>query len=284
MKHQRPNEEAQELASLYALGALSQHEARSFERHLSEGCSVCKAELAAFENVTGSLGLAGLPGAPSAAVKERLLAQIKNEPMSRRLETAPVSAPRISSRRPVVPWAIAAGLALVCAAVFYVWQNTSSELRGARAEIANNAQDIQQLEVQLGSQLSRSEQLQTIVQTLKRPGAKVIQLAVQHKEPTYVAEIYPDETQHRWLVDVALPPAPAGKTYQLWFVKPDPKVSPVSAGLINTDPSGHGFVVVDVPANIGPIAVAAITLEKEGGASTPTMPIIAQAALDAGIH
>ena len=36
MKHERLTEEVQELAALYALGALTQHEARSFEIHLRD--------------------------------------------------------------------------------------------------------------------------------------------------------------------------------------------------------------------------------------------------------
>ena len=55
MKHELDAEEYQEKAALYALGALSQHEARAFERHLAEGCSSCEAELIQFEEVTGEL-------------------------------------------------------------------------------------------------------------------------------------------------------------------------------------------------------------------------------------
>ena len=40
MRHDRATEETRETAALYALGALSQHEARAFEIHLAEGCDV----------------------------------------------------------------------------------------------------------------------------------------------------------------------------------------------------------------------------------------------------
>jgi anti-sigma-K factor RskA len=47
----------------------------------------------------------------------------------------------------------------------------------------------------------------------------------------------------------------------------------VSAGLIEPNPRGHGFVVVDVPANVGQMQAVAITLEPQGGSPQPTMPI-----------
>jgi anti-sigma factor RsiW len=53
--HRFSDEEMMERASLYALGALSQWEARAFEEHLSEGCERCEAELRGFEAVTESL-------------------------------------------------------------------------------------------------------------------------------------------------------------------------------------------------------------------------------------
>jgi anti-sigma factor ChrR (cupin superfamily) len=77
--HRFSDEEMMERASLYALGALSQWEARAFEEHLSEGCERCSAELQSFEDVTRSLGLAAPEAEPPARVRSRLLSLVAEE-------------------------------------------------------------------------------------------------------------------------------------------------------------------------------------------------------------
>ncbi|HEU4387512.1 MAG TPA: hypothetical protein VFV34_06925, partial [Blastocatellia bacterium] len=102
MKHKEPIEETQERASLYALGALSQLEARSFERHLSEGCPVCEKELAQFESTVGLLSLSASPVEPAPRVKDALLQRIKAEPRARLRRSVSIPA---APQRNYVPWA-----------------------------------------------------------------------------------------------------------------------------------------------------------------------------------
>ncbi|MBV9957991.1 MAG: cupin domain-containing protein [Acidobacteria bacterium] len=73
------DEERQERASLYALGALSQHEARSFEEHLQEGCEACEAELAEFGEVVGQLAYGAPDAAPRPEARGKLLARLNAE-------------------------------------------------------------------------------------------------------------------------------------------------------------------------------------------------------------
>jgi predicted ChrR family anti-sigma factor len=68
-----------EMASLYAIGALSQWEARAFEEHLAEGCEHCAAELQGFEAVTGSIALATPEAEPPARVRANLLSLVSEE-------------------------------------------------------------------------------------------------------------------------------------------------------------------------------------------------------------
>src|SRR5438128_5865842 len=67
------NEEIEGLAPLYALGTLTQHEARAFEEHLAEGCAACRDELEDFEAVVGLLGVGALEAEPPESVRENLL-------------------------------------------------------------------------------------------------------------------------------------------------------------------------------------------------------------------
>jgi anti-sigma factor ChrR (cupin superfamily) len=70
--------EMTDLAVLYALGSLSQHEARSFEEHLADGCDTCRAELESFELTVQSIGLSASEE-PPARVRAALLASVSGK-------------------------------------------------------------------------------------------------------------------------------------------------------------------------------------------------------------
>jgi anti-sigma-K factor RskA len=65
----------------------------------------------------------------------------------------------------------------------------------------------------------------------------------------------------------ALPPAKAGRIYQLWGIEAGR--SPVSLGTFNTDSGGRAVAALNVPAGLR-IAVTAVTDEPSGGSPQPT--------------
>ena len=68
-------------------------------------------------------------------------------------------------------------------------------------------------------------------------------------------------------IDVTgLPPAPDGKTYQLWYVGPDQVAR--SAGLLDADADGHGSLLLQGDANAA--AAVGMTVEPDGGSAQPT--------------
>lgn len=73
------DDQIREQLALYALGALSQHEARAVDRHLGEGCEVCQAELEPFESVVAALGFAGPLESPPPSVREQLVSRLSEE-------------------------------------------------------------------------------------------------------------------------------------------------------------------------------------------------------------
>lgn len=79
MKHSVADDQIREQLALYALGALSQHEARAVEHHLAEGCKVCASELQPFESVVEALGFVVPPVTPPADVRSKLLTQLEKE-------------------------------------------------------------------------------------------------------------------------------------------------------------------------------------------------------------
>jgi quercetin dioxygenase-like cupin family protein len=78
MKHNISQDEMRERAALYALGVLTQHEARAFEEHVAEGCGFCHSELEVFEQVVGAIALDAGEQEPSPDVRERLIASLND--------------------------------------------------------------------------------------------------------------------------------------------------------------------------------------------------------------
>jgi anti-sigma factor ChrR (cupin superfamily) len=74
--NERSREEIQTQAALYALDALTQHEARAFETRLAEDSSVYAEELQAFESVVAALGLDAPEAEPPAHLRERLFEKL----------------------------------------------------------------------------------------------------------------------------------------------------------------------------------------------------------------
>lgn len=89
MKHSIADDHLKEDLALYALGALSQFEARALEQHLADGCEVCESELKPFESVVESLAFASPSVAPPAELRQKLaslLAEETSSPMKEALK------------------------------------------------------------------------------------------------------------------------------------------------------------------------------------------------------
>lgn len=280
MRHDSITEDGQELAALYALGALSQHEARAFESHLQDGCEACKAEIEKFESVVGTLGFSTEPAAPPSYLRDLLGARIEKEKQGQAYkdsQTASVipfperakstrqspAASRTSHGFRLLPWAVAASLLIALAYSIMSWQ---TERKNRQALLGETAQ----LRNDLALSLDREKELNQINAVLGFPENRSILLSGQEIAPSSSASLYWDVVGERWIVDSELPPAPAGKVYQLWIITPDAKIS---AGLIEQYDAGHAFTTIPIPANANKAVAAAITLEPEGGSEQPTMPI-----------
>jgi len=284
LNHHRVTREGQETAALYALGALSQHEARAFDVHLREGCPACYAELEQFDQVVGVLGTAAAPVGPPAYLRDVLAVRIEREaptatpasasvlPFPERIGAIRTPAPTISPFiRSLLPWAVAAALLIVFAYTFTAWRAERQSLRAALDQEKAQSSEALNENSNLKQQLAK-EELDQINFVISSPQWRIIHLIGQGPAPDSSGAVYWDVQGNRWVVTADLPPAPEGKVYQVWFVTPTAKIS---AGLMSPNEAGHGFTVVHFPSNIAPLAAAAITLEPEGGSQQPTMPIYA---------
>jgi len=76
MSDRPASHEISDLAALYSLGVLTQHEARAFEEHLAEGCQSCAKELESFELTVGAIGFSSSEAQPPAAMRAQLLSRV----------------------------------------------------------------------------------------------------------------------------------------------------------------------------------------------------------------
>jgi anti-sigma-K factor RskA len=97
---------------------------------------------------------------------------------------------------------------------------------------------------------------------LSKPGSRLVSMGTAG-----AIAVAPDGTA---VLQVSVPPAPSGKTYEAWVIR-DGKAK--AAGLF---PGRAGTSVVEIPRPVRPGAVVAVTLERAGGVQQPTSKPLAQ--------
>lgn len=251
-----------ELLPAYAIGALDGEDLRALETHL-QGCERCRAALAEWRRETEALALSAPPIAPAEITRARLLREIERLPQE---GAEPHAAP---ARRGASLgwWAAAAALA------FAVW--AGAEQRALRRQVAHLqtenaavAARLDQAKNELDSTRGELARLRLASQILTTPDLRPVVLAGLPDAPAAIGHSFVNPDEHRALFKAyKLPPAPAGKTYQLWFIA-DGK--PVSAGIFDVDAQGYAQLVVDGVAPPDHIQAWAVTIEPAGGVPQPT--------------
>jgi anti-sigma-K factor RskA len=95
----------------------------------------------------------------------------------------------------------------------------------------------------------------------------MMELAGTKVMPQAHAMLAYDKNGRAILMAKGLPPAPAGKAYQLWFIAGG---QPMPGKVFTTDASGSGSLNDQTPPEARNSAVFAITLEPENGVKSPT--------------
>ncbi len=289
MKHRKATEQTQETAALYALGALTQQEARAFEFHLLEGCPACETLTRHFEKIASGLGYAAREAEPAFYLRDVLAARIEREPRT----TPAVAATQVKEslrkdkteiplhpylrgtplRSPALfPGVLAVLLAISTALFFYLWRTTGRHLNESITYERNKSAAIRaetdRLEGLLKADQAKSRDIEQINMALSSPDTKTFLLTSQTAEASAAVILLWNKQTNRGVVLGKLPPVPAGKDYQLWLmIPPDSKVS---EGLLEPDQTGRCFSVVDIPPASSKINAAAITVEPKGGSPQPT--------------
>lgn len=276
------HEDYKDMLTAHALNALEAAESRDLEAHL-RSCAECRSELSSWESAAARLAFAALearPLEPSRDLRGRILAAVRADAVDPgrrplRVETRSTTKQTEDGNGPqstnVVPLArrqtwsspqtwlsIAAGVALVglVATLFVLWQQN----REARQELARLSEQVREAQQQLIQQREAME-------IIAAPGARMMELAGTKLMPQAHAMLAFDNNGRAILMAKGLPPAPAGKAYQLWFIAGG---RPMPGKVFTTDASGVGALKDQIPPEARNAAVFAVTLEPENGVQSPT--------------
>lgn len=274
MTQQHPSDEA---LAAYALDALARDEAAFLARHLAE-CPRCRQEVDALREAVSAVALSVPQVAPPASLRARVLAQATATPRaSDAAATAvpvpppavappdtrpprPMSEERGASRpNPMLPWLAAAACATIAIGLGAAWQGARSEQQTLLAAVARADSLLADQQIVIAARDS------LLLQVLG-PEVETTTLAATGSAPTM--RLFFDRTRGVMVVSARrLPPAPDGRTYQLWGIGTDGR--PVGLGLFNTGADGAVIVSLPVEADAR-FTISAVTDEPAGGSPQPT--------------
>jgi len=255
-----------DLILLHAAGVADPAESEMVRQHLSSGCPVCAGALAEAEATLASLALSLPLETPSPALKQRIMAGLEKPRASEPMRIQPAAAPSPPWwMQLAIPSALAASIAAAITLLF------TMRLMPRPADNASSA-SWQRTVVALGEELA---QQQDEISSLRKgsqlaswaaePQLKIFNLSGTENQPADArARIFWDSKQGMWhFFASGMKPAPAGKTYELWFVSTDGKTK-LPAGSFDPQ-SGSAYLETAVPSEIAPrLTIAAVTDEPAG--------------------
>src|ERR1043166_2874484 len=169
-----------------------------------------------------------------------------------------------AARRSLAFGAGAAAVAFVLLGVttLALWGRNAT-LQSEVARLYERLHQSQDEMVRAHEQLARARDVND---TLASPEASLMQLTGKEVAPRARAVVaYERSTGRAALLASGLPPAPAGRAYQLWLIAEN---KPVHGGTFKSDADGRARMSDHLPAGISKPAFA-VTLEREGGESAP---------------
>ncbi len=242
------HEELNDHYELYALGVAGEPEKSEIREHLNRGCEVCMAEMKRARSLAAILATTAPPAAPSPKLRRRILASVGYEQRSF------LWIPLLSA---------ATALALIAAVYF----------SGRERQFALEAT---QLREQLGQQRSELVRLNEAFAIVSGPDTVVTSFGSGQPTPPR-GKVFVNGSQGVLLIASNLPPAPAGKKYEMWVI---PKTGlPVPAGMFQSQSDGTAMHIRPGAVDMNTAHLVAVTVEDEAGAPQPTTTPIFAAAL-----
>jgi anti-sigma-K factor RskA len=251
------------LSGAYALDALDTDEAVAFERHL-ESCASCRDEVRSLRETLPALAEDSAEPAPERLRADVLsgITAVRPLPPLGRTDDTPAA-------DDASPTDVGPAHDELADARERRGRRTTRWLGVAAAVLALTAGAVTLRAVDLGRQLdSVSTTASQVSSVLTSPDATTVTAPVS--TGGRAAVVVSDSLGQAVLVTDGLPPAPAGRTYQVWYLGADG--SAASAGFVPDSPTGAVLLSGDPRSASG----VGVTLEPAGGSSQPTTtPVLA---------
>lgn len=255
-----------EQAALYALDALPADEAARFRQLVLRHPEI--AALVAEYEAAGQLFAETVqPASPPEELRGRILAGIARRP--------PIRPAAL-----VIPWGIAAALAVTAA---FLW-NQNLRLDDARTALEERVSGIAGLEARIagferldGEKDKAVLELRRKIDELgKRNALAEMQIGTltSKLDATFLAAVAWDNDAQEGILKVRRLPTPErGKEYQLWVIDPDQPV-PVNGGVFKVAPDGSATIHFTPTQKVSKATAFAVSLEKAGGVPVREGPVV----------
>ncbi len=282
MKH----EEYKESVALDALGVLDRRERDMLEEHL-RACLECRREQNEMRETAALLAYSVVSARPPEHLRERVLKNVSESFVTRKVEVASevqtlsangahesacilrpqperfANSERSRKARIVAFGALAASLVLAVS-LFFIWREYRA-LRGEMARLNSEATNAREEIERQRVELSREREVAGL---FSAPQSRVTPLQGTKDAPTASASLAFDAATGRAvLVASGLPPAPAGKAYQIWYIAGG---KPLPGPTFKPDAEGRGEMRAEIPVEGREARQFAVTLESEKGAQAPS--------------
>ena len=254
---------SQEDLALNAMQALSPEESAAVRAHLVT-CSQCQSDL---KELSGDLALLALgveqhpvPEGARQRFMQKIASDSEHVSQPARAQVIPINQRPARKIAIWIPW-----IAVAAVAIFAV----SLEMKVTRLNERLRDQSHQNAEL-----AATSAHAQQVLDVLTAPSAQNILLtAVKTPAAPTARAVYLASSGGLILQANNLASLAEDKTYELWVI-PANGASPIPAGLFRPDASGNASLIVPpLPKGVAAKAFG-VTIEKAGGANTPTAPII----------
>lgn len=255
------------IIELFVLGLTSEEESKQVQQLAAENDAIRTAiddYQKALESYTSAAAIA-----PRDSLKSQILEKIKNEKESNKIKTSEKSAadniaPLVSVQRWKKFTAAAAILLSISLLLNVIY---ISKYKHTRDNYSNLLASQQQYASQNKAMETRLNDAEANLKLLMNPHVQSISMSGVPAHSELTAIVYWDsKNRQAYLGRSNLPVPPEGKEYQLWAII-DGK--PVDMGMIGTN-TINGLMPMK-KASQGTIQAFAVTLEKRGGSTVPTL-------------
>ncbi len=169
---------------------------------------------------------------------------------------------------PWIGWAVAAGLAVAAGNLYH-------ERDGLRNELTEQATQMDQMKAETAAQMAAAEPARQVMETMKDSSAMRVTLTTYKASTAPIGRATYVSNQGALIFMASnMAPLQPTKAYELWLMPMTEGMKPIPAGMFVPDEHGNASVIMpSLPKGVEAKGFA-VTMEDEGGATTPTMPIV----------